>query len=360
MSTSSLSYRLHRLVPEHMNTFHTTEQVMPDIERACKENKDIASFHSIGKSEQGRSMYGVVLGRGNIGVSLIGGAHSDEPVGPETLRWFILEGLRQRELLRPYFEHFKFIIVPHINPDGEEKNQPWIQEWPDLAAYLRSVFRELPGRDLEFGFPAMRLENRWVAAFISKHAPLYMHMSLHGMAFSEGGMLLIERHWSSRTQFLRDKFVEAVQRAGLYMHDHNRKGEKGFFYIEKGFTTTPEGQAMRDFFTSLGDLEKAAQFHNSSMEYVRSLGGDPLCIVTELPLFLIEKNPEAKPGVPEQYLAFQDALPELKLMAKRGTSLQQAVQAFGLRYVPVPIAMRLQLRAIELGLKTLSKQLIYE
>lgn len=333
---------------------------MDVIAKACEANSDIASFANIGLSEKGRPLYGVVLGKGKLGVSLLAGAHSDEPVGPETLRWFILEGLRQRALLKSYFEHFKFIIVPHINPDGEHQNLPWMEQWPDVSAYLRHVFRELPGRDLEFGFPAMRLENRSVAAFISKHAPLYMHMSLHGMAFSEGAMLLIERHWSSRTQFLRDKFVEAVTRAGLQMHDHNRKGEKGFFYIEKGFTTTPEGQAMRDYFTSLGDLERAAQFHNSSMEYVRSLGGDPLCLVTELPLFLIASDPDGPLGVPSQYLAFQEVLPELKLRTKQGAAIQEAVQSFGLRYVPLPIAMRLQMRAIELGLKTLSKQLVYD
>ena len=292
---------------------------------------------------------GVVLGEGPRTVSLIAGNHADEPVGPETLRTLVIEGLGGA--LDPWLDRFRFVIVPHTNPDGEARNRAWIQQWPDLAAYVQHVAREEPGRDLEFGFPDMRVENRVVADFLRRHGPFALHMSLHGMAASEGAMLLINRPWTFRTQMLRDGFRAAVREAGLRMHDHNRKGEKGFFYIEPGFTTTPRGDAMRTFFRAQGDDAMAERFHQSSMEFVMSQGGDPLCLVTELPLFLV-RNDDPTPGCPDRYLALKETLPLAKKRLAEGKDIDDLVAPFEIQPLALETAMWLQLRALELGLET--------
>ena len=335
--------------------FRTQIGVAQALRAACAAHPDLAAFHDLGTSEEGRPLYGVVLGRGPHTVSLIAGAHADEPAGPETLRTFVLEGLCRRGAFAGVFERFRFVVVPHVNPDGEARNRPWIARWPSLEAYLREAVREPPGRDLEFGFPDMRAENRIVAAFLREHAPFALHMSLHGMGIAEGAMLLIERHWAFRTQPLRDAFVRAVREEGLGLHDHNRKGEKGFFWIEPGFTTTPEGEAMHCFFHALGDDAMAARFHDSSMEFVRSLGGDPLCLVTELPLFVVrarEEPPEPPPpGVPRTYLAFRERLPELRRRLATGTPAEELLAPFVFEHVPLASLVRLQLLTLELGLE---------
>ncbi|NBC17926.1 MAG: peptidase M14 [Bacteroidetes bacterium] len=337
-------------------TFRTSAAVYDDLQSACADHPDVATFHDLGLSEEGRPIAGVVLGTGPTTVSLLAGAHADEPVGPEMLRTFVLNGLARRDALGDLFDRFRFVVVPHINPDGEARNQPWITQWPDLEAYLQHRVRERPGRDLEFGFPAMRVENQRVAAFLQAHAPMALHMSLHGMGFSEGAMLLIERHWTFRTQPLRDAFVRAAEDAGLRMHDHNRKGEKGFFYVEPGFTTTPEGAAMRAFFRAQDDEAMARRFYDSSMEYARSLGGDPLCLVTELPLFVLARQQAHTPGVPATYLAFRERLPELQL--KAGTAdFGEALAPFDVTPLDLGTAMRLQLRALTLGLEAISEPL---
>jgi len=201
------------------------------------------------------------------------------------------------------------------------------------------------------------VENRLVAAFLQAHAPFGLHMSLHGMGFSEGAMLLIERHWAGRTGRLREGFVRAARAAGLRLHDHNRKGEKGFFYIEPGFTTTPEGEAMRAHFRALGDEATAARFHDSSMEFVRTLGGDPLCVVTELPLFVVAQRAPHRAGHPAAYLAFKDQLPQLTLRASRDQDISEALAAFGVQPLGLAEAMRLQLRAVALGVEAFSEAL---
>lgn len=320
-----------------------------EIERICNSHPDIATFRTIGRSEEGRELYGIVLGNGPLHVSLLAGAHSDEPVGPETLRLLVTRLLTRRKEFEPLLSCFTFIVVPHVNPDGEARNRDWIAKWPDVEAFLGGVFREPPGRDLEFGYPAMRPENASVSAFLKLFAPFALHASLHGMAFSEGAMLLINRRWSFRTQLLRDRFATAVRNEGLGLHDHNRKGEKGFFYIEPGFTTTPEGEAMRQYFRSKKDERTAGLFHDSSMEYVEKLGGDPLCLVTELPLFVIPGDGSGS-GIPARYLAFQQQRPELKSRVQSGERITRDIETFGIRPLELNKAIRLQLVALSCGL----------
>jgi hypothetical protein len=134
------------------------------------------------------------------------------------------------------------------------------------------------------------------------------------------------------------------------MHDHNRKGEKGFFWIEPGFQTTPRGDAMRTFFQAQDDPETARKFHDSSMEFVMGLGGDPLALVTELPLFLVE-NEDPTPGHPDRYLALRERLPTVKARLQRGEEVDDLLAPFNLQMVPLNTAMRLQLQALELGLQ---------
>ena len=50
---------------------------------------------------------------------------------------------------------------------------------------------------------------------------------------------------------------------------------------------------MREHFNNLGDRETADLFRPSSMEAIRSMGGDPLTLVSEMPLFIT-------PGVGQQ------------------------------------------------------------
>jgi len=305
--------------------FRTSAEVRSELEAACVGG---AEFVTLGESEEGRPIDAMVFGRGPRTVSLVAGAHADEPVGPETLRTLVA----RHAVLYSLLNRFRFVVIPHINPDGEARNRAWIEKWPDLRAYKEQVQREPPGRDIEFGYPGMRIENRLAARLWEKHAPFCLHMSLHGMAVAEGAMLLIERTWIDRTAGLRAGFQEAARNAGLGLHDHDRKGEKGFEYIGPGFTTTPRGAAMREYFRD--DPETAGKFHDSSMEQVRKLGGDPLCLVTELPLHNIE-NKDPQPGVPTAYLALRGG---------------QDPADFDIAPLDLRTAMQLQLETLELAL----------
>jgi hypothetical protein len=334
--------------------FRTQEETLPLIREACAERDDVATFHELGESEEGRPLAGVVLGDGPRRVSLIAGNHADEPAGPETLRALLTNGLRPDSPLRGLLEGFRFVVVPHTNPDGEARNQPWIREWPNVARFVQHAQREEPGRDMEFGFPDLRRENELVADFLREHGPYDMHMSLHGMAFAEGAQLLIERRWAERTQPLRDAYAGVAQELGLGLHDHNRKGEKGFFYIEPGFATTPEGEAMRAHFRAQGDDDMVSCFLDSSMEFVRSLGtGDPLCLVTEVPLYRVQPHEDAPPGQPVAYQNLKERLPEVQVHLEEGRAekAHALVEPFPIQPVSLRAAMVLHMVALAEGLK---------
>jgi hypothetical protein len=265
--------------------FRVSEEVHPELERRARQRFGPSSARVIGRSEEGRPIHGFTLGEGSINVTLVAGNHADEPVGPETLRSLVYLLSGDEDAAAALRRRFRFFIVPHTNPDGEARNRRWTQLWPDLKAFLSEAERDAPGRDLEFGYPGLRPENSVVASFMRQAAPVSLHMSLHGMAFARGTLLLIDRTHAPHASTIRRTYASAAQSSGIGLHDENRLGDKGFFYLAPGFWTTPEGEAMRRHFTVTGQPEVARQFRQSSMEFVETLGGLPLSLVTEVPLF---------------------------------------------------------------------------
>lgn len=311
----------------------------------------------LGLSRQGREIRGYRFGDGPRRVSWIAGCHADEPVGP-TLLGRLCGWLGALPADAPLLAAHSFRIVPHANPDGAEVNRTW-SDHPldgayDLALYLRHAVREPPGEDIEFGFPrtpddlGARPENRAVAAFLESGGPYALHASLHGMAFAAGPWFLLERDWATRTEALRENLRRRVREAGYRLHDIDRAGEKGFHRIDQGFTSRPDSRAMRGHFEALGDDSMAALFRPSSMEFVRSLGGDPLTLVTEMPLFL---TPPPEPG---DDLIRPRAVRELAALAPSDPSTIHAkAREIGVRAMPIADQMRFQLAYLEEALAVL-------
>lgn len=291
----------------------------------------------IGRSREGREILGAVLGSGPRRVSLIGGCHSDEPVGPAMLR-----RLASHLSSHPDDRH-TWYLVPHVNPDGEARNAVWSEPGFragvfDLGRYLRNAMREKPGDDIEFGFPDLRPENRAVADFLAPGAPFTLHGSFHSIAFAPGPWFLIEPAWIDRTRELRDRLRKRVRDLGYGLFDVDRGGEKGFRRIDEGFSTRPDSRSMIAWFEERGDPETASKFRPSSMEYVRSLGGDPFTFVSEMPLFL-RPLPEGDTGRPDDPI-FRAWLERVALSGEEPGDDQ-------VRGMPIRDQMRLQLAFLD-------------
>ena len=175
------------------------------------------------------------------------------------------------------------------------------------------------------------------------------------MAFAAGPWFLVEAAWRQRISGLKKECAESVVEMGYELHDVDRQGEKGFVRLDRGFTTRPDSRAMRAHFESLDDSATAALFRPSSMETIRALGGDPLTLVSEMPLFLT-------PGVGVTLGPPDPVADEWKsrIAAWRVRSFDDAAAVAreatdaGLRPMPVLDQVTLQLALLQAGLRAVA------
>jgi hypothetical protein len=182
-----------------------------------------------------------------------------------------------------------------------------------------------------------------VAEFLAESAPFHLHASFHGISFTPGPWFLIEPAWIERTAALREALRRRVHSMGYQPFDVDRGGEKGFHRIDEGFTTRPDSRAMIAWFEERGDAATAAKFRPSSMEYVRSLGGDPFTMVSEMPLFLrpLTAGETGRPDDP-RFRAFLD-----RLAGRSADEVRIEAERCGVRGMPLRDQMRLQLAFLE-------------
>jgi hypothetical protein len=246
------------------------------------------------------------------------------------------------------------------------RNAAWSQgenDRFDLATYLRGVVREPPGDDVEFGFPredddrGARPENRAVYEWWrSDPGSFALHVSFHGMAFAGGPWFLVDPDWVHRCDVLKSRCIDATRALGYALHDVERHGEKGFVRIERGFCTRPNSKAMAEFFVERGDDDTARLFRPSSMETIRSLGGDALTLVSEIPLFVlpgvgdrIDPDPLAQHWR-ERILGWKNRIRDEP--AGVGAEIADA----GARPVPIDDQLRLQWEMLRGGIEQVTKR----
>ena len=338
----------------------TTQEIHEYFHQIISPYPPSGSAITLGRSRSGQHpILGYRFGNGPLRISLIGGCHADEPVGPRLLRHLV-------QLLGLLPAHHKLLnqlswwIVPHINPDGERRNE-WYTDHADsydLVAYLSGVVREPPGDDIEFGFPhnpadhAARRENRAVYDWWhTDSTPFTLHATLHGMGFAAGPWFLVEPSWRNRLPAMQKVCTATVHAMGYTLHDVDRQGEKGFVRISRGFCTRPDSGRMRDHFLELGDPETAGLFRPNSMETVRDFGGDPLTLVSEMPLFITPGVGEEL-GPPDPQAArwrqrintWREQISNLDRKSTEPThlSVREDILASGIQAMPVIDQMRLQ------------------
>ncbi len=338
---------------------------MQDIESILKISTLPVRPEILGHSEAGRPIHGYRLGQGPNKISLIAGCHADEPVGPLFLNR-LTAWLQALPPDHPYIKKYAWWIVPQINPDGAYRNRYWTHVTDDtysLISYLLNAVREKPEDDIEFGFPVddsdtqARPENQAVRNWWQKeNRPFKLHASLHSMHFAGGPWYLIEPAWKDRIGTLKADCQEHWEKLGYTPHDIDRQGEKGFFRIAKGFCTRPDSSAMKKHFLEMGAPDTAAHFRPSSMETIRCMGGDPLTLVSEMPLF-ITPGVGVELGPPDPVLnQWRKTITHWKLKARTKTNhsaiLYQAEEK-GLSSMPISHQMALQWGFITAGIKQL-------
>ncbi len=237
----------------------------------------------IGRSKEGRPLFGLTVGQGDVHLGAIAAAHSDEPLGTVTAL-HLAEAVATRNALESVREQATLHIVPLADPDGAAVNAAWVQaehDPLDLHAYFAHVQRNTGAADTEFAFPARpggnaNPQNVAIARWFDAIDRIDHYVSLHSIFLSSGAWFLVDaadrRAVSSRLRFLLDE----ATREGLPLHDEPTS--RMFERIAPGLSTAPRA----------GSLGMSTR---TSMEYVRAHCGATLAMVTELPLcFLPDGN----------------------------------------------------------------------
>jgi len=324
--------------------------------------KSILDPEIIGLSRGERKIYGYRFGVGKVQVSLIAGCHADEPTGSIFLS-HLNNFLGSLPKDHPLIKTFQWYIVPYANPDGTHSNRDWGQRADqqfDLGLNLKHEIRELPGDDMEFGFPSeavkpLRPENAAIYNFWKSSGRKFdIHVSLHGMRISYGPWFLIDKDFISEVSGILEACKHEVELLKYKLHDVERKGEKGFFRFEPGFGSRPDSEAMKQHFTDRGDNEMAKRFHPSSMESIRSLGDPCLTLVTEMPLFIVPKAHSGLPWPDPTLNQWTERMNHWKLdiyQGKKNTDqVNKEASDLGLRAMPIRDQMHLQWTFIWSGL----------
>jgi hypothetical protein len=319
----------------------------------------------IGLSREKRAIHGFEIGSGDVNISLLAGSHADEPIGPVFLRRLV--NYLQSNPDCQWLQDYCFYIVPDVNPDGALVNAKWFRghSYPiDLISYLSQRKRELPGDDIEFGYPIdikdskARPENQAVFKFWNNKV-FHLHISFHGMGFSAGPWFLLEKSWDQKGKLdeFKKKCLVKVNKMGYVPHDVERHGEKGFWRLGKGFCTRPDSKEMKRFFLNQENSVMAEKFRPSSMESIRSISGDVLTLVSEMPLFIL-------PGVGKDlgppdpiYSLWKTRIAqwELELSLDVGSDkIRQQAQAWGLKTMPIEDQLYFQALMLEESLKAIS------
>lgn len=336
----------------------------PYIKDILASSTGLPSPHFEGTSREGRPLPAYQFGSGPFRISLIAGCHADEPAGPRLLR-HLVSFLSRQEASHPLLQSYSWWAVPHANPDGEAANRRWYSESDsdyNLPRYLQHAVRELPGDDMEYGFPIegqagpLRPENAFIYEFWKKAGqPFHMHASLHSMAFSFGPWFLIDPTWAERSDIIQEQCRKRTHDLGYSLNDIDRGGEKGFHRISEGFCTRPNAQAMKAYFLERDDPKTAALFHPSSMESIRSFGGDCLTLVSEMPFFLIPNESHSMGWPNPDYQKWQRLAEKWKMALLTGKKTEETVlqeaQHLGLRAMPVADQMRLQWELVAAGVR---------
>ena len=321
-----------------------------------------------GYSMEIRPILAYKLGEGHTRISLLAGCHADEPAGTMLLKRLVTY-LSRQEAHHPLLNQLTWFIVPDANPDGAAFNLRWttgVTTSYDLVKYLTFVVRDLPGYDLEFGFPksihgkGLRPENDFLFHFWqSNRQPFDLHVSLHSMSIGFGAYFLLDGQQVDRNASIMNTCAAAVSRLGYPMHDIDRKGEKGFYRIQPGFAAFPTAATMKQYFLERGDHVMADRFYPTSMECMQYFGGNCLSLVSEIPLFLLPRTPPLKdlPSLEETYAYWRNYLTQCQVKLLYGKQSKQAIVKeliqMEIRSIPVFDQMSMQLGLINAGLTAL-------
>lgn len=117
------SYSQVRVSPQHPEHI-TYESLVSTLRQLSKSHPGVISFEEIGKSVEGKPLYLVRMGKGNVPILIWSQQHGDEAKCTAALLDFMnfLCVAAETQIPRTIMENTALFIFPMVNPDGAEKD----------------------------------------------------------------------------------------------------------------------------------------------------------------------------------------------------------------------------------------------
>jgi len=139
---------LIRAVP-HFDKFVAWRDMEAAVLRLA--GRGAAEVEVLGRSEGGRPIHHVTMGRGRYKALFVGYPHPNEPIGGLTVL-SLLDLLSQSPSPLGGLD-VEWHVVPSIDPDGMVLNEAWTQKPFSIGSYVRGCFRQEPRDQVERSFP---------------------------------------------------------------------------------------------------------------------------------------------------------------------------------------------------------------
>lgn len=265
------------------------DYVHPDQIRQRLENleKKGACLEKIGKSRNGKPIFGVALGdENNPVIALTGNCHAEEIVGTLTII-SLFESLLENTVLSELLGNYRFVAIPQMNPDGVIQNWDWISD-PTPKSYLRYVWRDHRGEDVEHGIAEgnrefERPEPQALVKFYSQHAAgkCRFYCTLHSCQWAPGAYFLTGNEAEGVMAPAFNLIRQLAPEIGMTLMTDNRRGFKHFRRISDGVYNVPRHKEMAAGQKAAGMTGQG--FLVSSLEWMERHGAD-ISLVSEVPM----------------------------------------------------------------------------
>ncbi len=247
---------------------------------------DSARVSQIGLSREGRPIWGLVIGRDQLPtIALTGNCHAEEVIGTISIL-HLAENLVYGGSLAWLLDHFRFVMIPQMNPDGTMRHLGWLEN-PSPANYFRWYCRDSRNHDVEHGIavgeiPFQRPEPQALVDFYSREAGdrCVLYLTLHSSRVEPGAYFLTGNEDLGVMEAGFNLIRELAPRIGMPLKTEDTRGYHMFRRISDGVYNVPRHAEMSRDFTEAG--MKTAGFLLNSLEFMERRG-TKICLVSEIP-----------------------------------------------------------------------------
>jgi len=275
-----------RRVPDY-KSFLTVEEMDKSTLALAEKYPDTVKVFEAGKSQEGRPLYCLKIGKGSKNALIFGCPHPNEPIGAMMLEAFS-QMLAADAALREELG-YTFYLIKAVDPDGLKRNEGWLKGPYTYYNYARHFYRPASAQQVEWTFPldyktlhfhTPLPETQALMKIIEETKPAFL-FSLHNSAF--GGVFW---YLNKADRYLIDHLKDIPAQYGIPLNLGEPEMPCCQTYDNAVFQF-PGMPMIYDFYEQMTGQDPAPLLNSgsSSVDFANQDGRECNGIVCEMPYF---------------------------------------------------------------------------